>query len=152
MLSFINIRGDMNRLITWARLYSLLSLLLLTVCSHALEKSEVSYFQTDHRYNYRTELLNLALSYSQTEDVTIDLIPRPDIPTARAVNLMGKNKIRGVLSLATTIKREEELLAIKVPIMAGILGMRVFLIHKDLQIELSKVTNFSVKKLRCRIW
>lgn len=143
MLSSINIRGDMNRLITWARSCFLLTLLLLTVCSHALEKSEVSYFQTDLRYNYRTELLNLALSYSQTEEATIDLIPRPDIPTARAGNLMAQNKIRGVLSLATSIKREEELLAVKIPIMAGILGMRVFLIHKDLQIELSKVTNFS---------
>jgi len=137
------ISHEMNRSIKRLKSCLLGLFLLLTINAHSLDKSNVSYFQTDHRYIYRTELLNLALSYSQTEKSSIQLVPRPDIPTARAVNLMSNYKIRGVLSLATSVEQEEELLAIKIPIMAGILGMRVFLIHQDLQSEFSKVTNYS---------
>ncbi len=51
----------MYKLKGWASFYSFLSLLILSVQTCAQEKSDLYYFQTDHRYNYITELLKLAL-------------------------------------------------------------------------------------------
>jgi hypothetical protein len=96
-----------------------------------LESVELSYFQTDGRYDYRTELLELALSYTKGEEPLIHLIPRPDIPVVRAVKLIEQPDFLGIVSLATSREHEQDLLAIKIPILAGILGLRVFLIHKD---------------------
>ncbi len=101
---------------------------------------QLYYFQVDGRYDYRTELLALALSYSSA-DSKIQLIPRPDIPMARAVKLIPKNNFLGIVSLATSRQREQDLLAIKIPILAGILGMRVFLIHKDNASVFSNIEN-----------
>lgn len=101
-------------------------------------EENLNYFQVDGRYDYRTELLRLALSYS---DNVPQLVARPDMPVARALRLMQRGEINGIVSLATSSEREENLLAIKIPIMAGILGMRVFLIHRDQQLAFSKITN-----------
>ena len=104
----------------------------LLTSAHGAEP--LHYFQVDGRYDYRTELLKLVLSYSEDSP---ELVPRPDIPTARAARLMEQGKISGIISVATSRDREEKFHAIKIPILAGILGMRVFFIHKDDQ------TNFS---------
>lgn len=107
-------------------------------------KGIISYFQVDGRYDYRTALLELALSYSPDDHsaTLITLQAEPDIPIPRGIHLMTKDSIQGIVSLATTKEREEKLLAIKVPIMAGILGMRVFLIHKN-----NKETFLNIKNL-----
>lgn len=103
---------------------------------------QLYYFQVDGRYDYRTELLALALSYSSA-DSKVQLVPRPDIPMARAVKLIQKNDFLGIVSLATSRQREQDLLAIKIPILAGILGMRVFLIHKDNAPVFSKIDHLA---------
>lgn len=130
----------------WARVYFLFLMLLPTTAVLAVDPdNDVFYFQTDERYDYRTELLKLVLSYSEDEQ-PINLVPRPDIPSARAAHLMEKSQIRGILSLSTSAVREEQLLAIKIPIMAGILGMRVFLIHQDQQGLFSNIQSYSQLK------
>lgn len=69
-------------------------------------KDELYYFQVDGRYDYRTELLKLALSYTELDslDEGVTLQPEGNIPTARATYLMAKNKIRGIVSLAMSGK------------------------------------------------
>lgn len=119
----------------------LLFFLLFMSMPSAQAKDELYYFQVDGRYDYRTELLKLALSYTELDSLNegVTLQPEGNIPTARATYLMSKNKIRGIVSLATSHEREDELLAIKIPIMAGILGMRVFLIHQEKQEAFTRV-------------
>lgn len=120
--------------------YFLLLVFTVSLTAALLERAQgaepLNYFQVDGRYDYRTELLKLALSYTEHAP---QLIPRPDIPTARATKLMEKGKINGVISVATSRDREQKLLAIKIPILAGILGMRVFFIHKNDQTDFSDI-------------
>lgn len=105
---------------------------------------ELHYFQTDGRYDYRTELLQLALSYSESEGAdSITLVPRADIPVARGIKLVQQEELVGVLSLAASPEREKQLLSVKIPIMAGILGMRVFLIHKDSIQDFKRITSLA---------
>jgi hypothetical protein len=140
----------MLKLREWSELYFLFLFLFFNVFAYAGEEplgnTSVFYFQTDERYVYRTELLQLALSYTEAKNPPITLVANPNIPTARAVDLMERDSIRGIVSFATSVEREKKLRAIKIPIMAGILGMRVFLIHKDLQLEFSEITTYSQLK------
>jgi len=133
----------MNKLKEWNMQCFLLLLVLLISLSTAQAREPLYYFQVDHRYDYRTALLELALSYTSNDktEESISLLPKANIPMARATYLMARNKIRGVVSLATTHEREAELLAIKIPIMAGILGMRVLLIHKSQQQQFSSIND-----------
>jgi hypothetical protein len=140
----------MGRLREWAELYFLFLFLLFNTLAYAgeekLDNTNVFYFQTDERYVYRTELLKLVLSYSKSDNLLIDLVANSSIPTARAADLMEKGRIRGIVSFATSVEREKKLRAIKIPIMAGILGMRVFLIHQEQQSEFSEITTYSQLK------
>ena len=105
------------------------------------EELSLYYFQTDHRYDYRTELLEHALSYSndQPGEVNIKLVAKSDVPTARAQLQLKKGEFLGVVSLAVNKQREQDFLAIRIPILAGALGMRVLLIHEDMQAVMNQV-------------
>ena len=105
---------------------------------------EVHVFQTDSRYYYRTELLQLALSYTNQQDEyePIRIVLRSDLPTPRARRLLLTGELRGVMSLATNSEREQRFLPIRVPIMAGILGMRVFLIKEKYQPLFDELDSF----------
>ncbi len=114
---------------------------------HANAVERISYFQTDSRYQYRTELLKLALSYPHASlPSSIELVPLHHIPHARGQRLIETNVIRGVMSLATNQQRERKFLPIRQPIMAGILGMRVLLIRGSQQQQFTQIT--SIEQLR----
>lgn len=134
----------MNRIKECLCQYFLLRVFMASLTASLLTSAHgaepLHYFQVDGRYDYRTELLKLVLSYS---DNSPELVPRSDIPTARAARLMEKGKISGIISVATSRDREEKLHAIKIPILAGILGMRVFFIHKDDQPDFSGINTLN---------
>jgi len=114
---------------------------------HANAAERISYFQTDGRYQYRTELLRLAQSYPHASlPSSIELVPLPHIPHARGQRLIETNAIRGVMSLATNQQTERNFLPIRQPIMAGILGMRVLLIRGSQQQQFTQVN--SIEQLR----
>jgi len=118
------------------RSYWFLSLFLcLSVASAQAEGRALYYFQVDHRYDYRNELLALALSYTNGKAGHETIIPTPmeNMPSARGQQLLKKNDFLGIVSLATNYQREEEFLPIRVPILAGALGMRIALIRDDHQ-------------------
>lgn len=129
--------------------------LLLLYCgsvfgaSYAIaDEIQLHYFQTDHRYDYRTELLRHALSYSnqQAGMVNVELVEKTDVPPARAQLQLKNNEFLGVVSLAVNKQRERDFLPIRIPILAGALGMRVFLIHEERQSALNSI--HTVEELR----
>lgn len=130
------------------RLSAIITTALLMMTCQVWAGTTVNYFQTDNRYSYRTALLALALSYSNLRDPsdTIRLTALPDLPHARGLRLLKENSLRAVVSLATNQTREKEMRAIRIPILSGILGIRVFLIHKDNQEKLSNIE--ALKQLR----
>ncbi|GIU28589.1 transporter substrate-binding domain-containing protein [Shewanella schlegeliana] len=95
------------------------------------EPQVVKYYQLDSRFNYRIALLNLVLEKTAAKYGTAKLEPIEQVVTqSRGLVMLQDNEI-DVVFLATTKQREQAFLAVKIPIMRGILGLRVLLIHRD---------------------
>ncbi|MDE1463844.1 hypothetical protein [Spartinivicinus poritis] len=105
------------------------------------------YFQLDSRYIYRIQLLELALGKTEAEYGPFQLYPVQKLVTqARGLSLLEKNIGVDVAFLPTSVEREQRLLPIKIPILRGILGYRVLLVHEDLQPRFNKVTSLDQLK------
>jgi len=116
--------------------------LLLAVVSHASE-TEIRYFQTDLRYEYRIKLLDLALSKNEKKWGAYLLIPESRKMTqGRGALLLEYNEGVDVAFFPTSIEREIKFRAIQIPILQGILGYRVLLINRDKLYEFSKIKTF----------
>jgi hypothetical protein len=105
--------------------------LLPAFCS--AELVEIKYFQKDQRYKYRIELLKLALSKSAREKDQIIYQPfAGEITQSRGIYFLKNNpEFINIAFLPTNKEREESLIAVKKPMLYGMLGYRIFLIHKD---------------------
>lgn len=93
----------------------------------------VRYFQADTRYAYRTALLKLALEKTTATDGPYLLKPCQDaeqLATARGLILVEKGTA-DVFSLATTAQLEQRFIPVRIDIMRGILGYRIFLINRE---------------------
>jgi len=114
--------------------------------SHA-DETEIRYFQTDLRYEYRIELLDLALSKNKKEWGAYSLVAESRKMTqGRGTLLLEHNQGIDVAFFPTSIEREKKLRAIKIPILQGILGYRVLLINRDKRNEFSQIKTFKQLK------
>jgi hypothetical protein len=81
------------------------------------------------RSAYQVALLELALSYSK---YNFDVKPNGrDIHRARNHMLLKDNQFVHILWTATTPELEENFLPIKIPVLRGLLGFRIPLVHAD---------------------
>lgn len=114
---------------------ALLTSALMLWASNALSAPVViRYFQTDLRYQYRIELLQLALQKTQSSDGDFVLKPvltQDPMTQARGLDYLEKGHTVDVAFLPTNQAREQQFLAIRIPILQGILGYRVLMVHKD---------------------
>jgi len=119
-----------------------LSIILLLPGSSLGKTLEIKYFQTHPRYEYRVKLLELALEKAVRPKVAYKLrsYGRP-VTQARGMALLAGNEV-DVAFLATNQEREKKYLPIRIPILRGILGYRVFLIHEDSKEHFAGVTDF----------
>ena len=123
----------------------LLILFGFSATSHA-EELIIRYAQTDCRYSYRNALLALALEKTVKNDGSFRLDPiKTNMTTDRCLLSLKTNTI-DIISLPTSIELETDFLPIKVPILQGLLGARIFLIHKDNADLFSKIK--SIEELR----
>ncbi|MCG9728789.1 hypothetical protein L1D44_02815 [Shewanella sp. Isolate13] len=91
----------------------------------------VKYYQQDSRFNYRIALLNLVLEKTAAKYGLAKLEPLEQVVSqSRGLVMLQDNQI-DVVFLATTKQREQSFLPVKIPIMRGILGLRILLIHRD---------------------
>ncbi|MGS0680536.1 hypothetical protein ACVBIL_05155 [Shewanella sp. 125m-7] len=70
---------------------------------------------------------------------------KESVTQRRGLLMLADNKI-DVVFLATTVAREQDFLPVKVPIMRGILGHRLLLIHKDNQKKFGKIVDLAQLK------
>jgi ABC-type amino acid transport substrate-binding protein len=111
---------------------------------------KIKYFQTGLRYEYRVQLLKLALDKASGPEDTYQLQAYPtSVTQARGLALLAANEI-DVVFLATNKAREEKYLPIRIPILRGILGYRVFLIHKDSKERFARIKSFEQLRDRYR--
>ncbi|MBF0204720.1 MAG: hypothetical protein HQK67_10505 [Desulfamplus sp.] len=112
--------------------FALSAAMLLVSVNSFSETLILQYFQIDHRYDYRIELLRLALEKTEQEYGHFSLEPTTEKMTqARGLKFMEEDKLVNIAFLPTSEEREQKFLPIRIPILKGILGYRVFLIHRD---------------------
>lgn len=107
-------------------------LLLMVLAVPALAVTELQFFQTDKRYDYRIALLSLAMDKTLKSHGPYKMMPfYKTVTQKRGLIMMKKNKNVNVAFLASNSERERDFLSVKIPMLRGILGYRVFLI-KDI--------------------
>lgn len=85
----------------------------------------------DASYSYAEGLLKLALQYSSPGDEHIEIKRNISASQDEALTLIEKNQGIDVYWVGTSIEREKKLHAVRIPIMKGLLGFRMSLVHKD---------------------
>lgn len=102
-------------------------------------QTAVRYFQKGPIYEYRIKLLELVLQKTRTTDgeATAAAIG-PDVTQTRGLEMLGSGQI-DVATLGTTLEREARFLPIKVDILRGVLGYRIFLIDGRAQARFEQV-------------
>lgn len=116
----------------------LIFVLMLFVAVPAQAESGVKattiwYFQKDERFNYRIELLQHALSYSQTQAPKLIVKPLPgNLSDLRAyLKLLAGKQAIIVSTFSGGSLRGDSVVQIQPPILAGMLGFRVLLVRPD---------------------
>ncbi len=115
-------------------------LILLILCTGNAESQTLRYFQTDHRYAYRIELLRLVMDKTLAEYGPYAMEPYPnDISHKRGLTYLERGILFNIGFFPSNRERESKLLSVKIPILRGLLGYRVFLIRKESLKEFSDI-------------
>ena len=102
----------------------------------------VNYFQKDLRFELEIKLLELALKETIDTDGEFSLRPiKEKVTQGRGLKFLEQGEI-DVVFLPTSKKRERRFLPIKIPLLRGILGYRIFLIHKDSINDFDEISTF----------
>lgn len=113
------------------------------------ETLQVRYFQTDYRYEYRIKLLDLALSKTTKEFGNYKLVGLDEhLTQARGSSFLQHGNKVDIAFFPTNREREATFLPIRIPILQGILGYRVLLVHRSNQNSFSKINTLEQLKSR----
>lgn len=117
--------------------------------SHAKPLSSpqvIRIYQVDSRYNYRIDLLNLAISKTEGKYGTAVIQKQQaQITNARGLSLLKSGNI-DIASFASTPELESAFYSIKIPLLQGLLGYRVFLVKKSKQAEFQGINRIGALK------
>lgn len=92
-------------------------------------ETTIRYFPAGPIYEYRWKLLELALAHSPNGGESTRLVPfAEDITQNRGVQLLQSGAI-DVIALGTNAEREAQMRPIKIDILRGIVGFRIFVIR-----------------------
>lgn len=92
----------------------------------------LKFFQTDSRYSYRIDLLKLALDKTAATDGPYLLSPvTEEMTQARGLQSLEMKQDINIAFLSATAEREARFLSVKVPVLQGILGYRIAMIHQQ---------------------
>ena len=110
----------------------LISTLLMMLVSQNLlseEKIIVKHYQQQARYQFGIQLLDLALSkLDKPYEIQVDELNEANEARGEHQVISGELDLQ---FLTTTTKREEQMIAIKIPIYRGLLGLRLLLVKKE---------------------
>ncbi len=113
--------------------------------ANAGEKT-IHYFPAGPIYEYRWKLLELALSHAQNADETIKLAPfAEEVTQNRGVQLLQSGAI-DVIALGTNAERESQMRPIKIDILRGIVGFRIFVIRAADQARIASMDGQALRK------
>ncbi|MEM7182096.1 MAG: hypothetical protein AAF518_14355 [Spirochaetota bacterium] len=96
----------------------------------------------DNRFQYRWILMKEALQRTEKEYGSFSLRSVDFRNETRGIEEVKAGKLT-IIRHPTTKKLEKELLAIRIPLLKGLLGYRIFLLHQKNQKKFTSVRNFS---------
>jgi ABC-type amino acid transport substrate-binding protein len=142
-------RGNANRILHWYRrggpALVACAAFLWAVPGIAAE-TLIRYFPSGAIYEYRWKLLDLALAHTRESGESFRMIPYAEDTTQnRAVSQLQSGEI-DVVALGTNEERESKILPVKIDILRGIVGFRVFLIRAADQARISQMDDVSLRK------
>ena len=100
----------------------------------AAKPTVLKYFQIGEKTAYQVALLDLAMRRTAAAEGPYRVSPvERKLTMGRGLHYLEKGEIVNVAFLAANREREEKFVSVKVPIMQGIFGYRLFIIRKDNQ-------------------
>ena len=109
-------------------------------------ETTIRYFPAGPIYEYRWKLLELALSHVQKSDETVRLAPfTEDVTQNRGMQLLQSGAI-DVIALGTNAERESRMVPIRIDILRGIVGFRIFVIRAADQARIARMDEASLRK------
>ena len=124
----------------------LASLCLGFVSPSRADETTIRYFPAGPIYEYRWKLLELALAHSPNGSGPSRLIPfAEDITQNRGVQLLQSGAI-DVIALGTNAEREAQMLPIKIDILRGIVGFRIFVIRAADQARIARMDEQTLRQ------
>jgi len=126
---------------------TLIALLISTV-THADEVDIVRYIDSkefpDPKQSYFVDLLKLTLEASKDQFGEYQLQPiNIEMAQARSSLMLQRNEYIDLTWRMTSQQLEQKLQAIYFPILKGLMGYRIFIIHKDQQYRFNKNTSLA---------
>lgn len=113
----------------------------------AAAETVIRYFPVGQIYEYRWKLLELALSHTRKEgDDPVRLVPLADDVTQNRGMQMLQAGMIDVIALGTTEEREMQMLPVRIDILRGIVGFRVFVIRAADQERIAAMDEQTLRK------
>ena len=135
----------------WRRLHArglalVCSQLLTSGTPAAGAQTSLTYFPAGPIYDYRWKLLELALAHTRNEATAPKLVPYgEDVTQNRGVQLLQSGAI-DVIALGTNVERESLIAPIKIDIMRGIVGYRIFIVRTSDRQRIADLDPQAVRK------
>ena len=109
-------------------------------------ETQIRYFPAGPIYEYRWKLLELALSHVQNPNEPFRLVPyAEDVTQNRGMQLLQSGAIN-VIALGTNAERESQMRPIKIDILRGIVGFRIFVIRAADQARIARMDEQTLRK------
>ena len=127
------------------------ALLLVSTClgfvsPASASETTIRYFPAGPIYEYRWKLLELALAHSPNGNGPSRLTPfSEDITQNRGIQLLQSGAI-DVIALGTNAEREAQMLPIKIDILRGIVGFRIFVIRAADQARIARMDDKALRQ------
>lgn len=99
---------------------------------------------------YFSQLLSLALNQDNSHTYDIQPLILDSVTQGRSVQMLASKHV-DVYWMGTSPQREEQFIAVKVPLMRGLLGYRIAIIHQDSLTDFKSLTKSQLQqKLACQ--
>ncbi len=112
----------------------------------AANEAVIRYFPVGPIYEYRWKLLELALAHTQPAEAPVRLEPYPDEVTQNRGMLLLQSGAIDVIALGTNAEREARMLPIKIDILRGIVGFRIFVIRAADQTRIARMDEHELRR------
>jgi len=129
-------------------LLAVVAALLMSFVPLATAKEElIRYFPVGPIYEYRWKLLELALSHAHRDgDEAFRLVPYAEDTTQNRGMLLLQSGALDVIALGTNAERESRMLPIKIDILRGIVGFRLFVIRAADQTRIARMDERAMRQ------